>query len=70
MRLVERAEPRERPLVAVPVVDVDFDVGGAGVAGWDEEAAADFGNGGGEGRVGEDDVEEAGGFWKKVGSVF
>ena len=81
VRRLERVEPRELalrvpaqgPLVAVPVVDVDFDVGGAGAAGGDEEAAgvaADFGGGGGEGLVGEADVEEAEGGGKKVGLAF
>ena len=70
VRLLERVEPRELalrvpaqgPFVAVPVIDVDFNVGGAGAAGGDEEAAgveADFGGGRREGGVGEADVEEA-----------
>lgn len=47
----------------MPVVDVDFNVVGAGAARGDEEAArvaADFGGGGPEGGVSEADVEEAG----------
>lgn len=44
------------------VVDVDFDIGGAGAAGRDEEGAgavADFRGGGREGGVWEADIEEA-----------
>ena len=55
--------PAQRPFVAVPVVDVDFNVVGAGAARGDEETArvaADFGGRGPEGRVSEADVEEAG----------
>ena len=55
--------PAQRPFVAVPVVDVDFNVVSAGAARWDEEAArvaADFGSGGPEGGVSEADVKEAG----------
>ena len=50
---LERIEPRQlagripaqRPLVAVTIIDIDFDVGGAGAAGRNEETAggvADF----------------------------
>ena len=46
--------PAQRPFVAVPVVDVDFDVAGVGAAGRDEETAhgaTDLGRRGGEGAV-------------------
>ena len=55
--------PAQRSFIAVPVIDVDFNVVGAGAARWDEEAprvAADFGSGGPEGGVSEADVKEAG----------
>ena len=45
----------------MPVVDIDFYVGGAGSARGDEKGtrgATDFGCGGGEGAVSETDVEE------------
>ena len=51
--------PTQRPLVAVAVVDIDFDIGGAGAAGRDEEGAggvADFRGRGREGGVWEADV--------------
>ncbi len=55
--------PSQLPFIAVPVVDIDFDVASAGTARRDEDAArvaADLGSGGSEGAVSEADVEEAG----------
>lgn len=57
--ILQRIQPRQLPLrvppqralVAVPVVDVDLDVGGAGATGGDKESARsapDVGGGGGE----------------------
>ena len=69
--VLERIQPRQlpfrvpsqRPFVAVPIVDVDFDVAGGGAIRRDEDAArvaADLGSDGVEGAVGEAGVEEAG----------
>ena len=69
--VLERVQPRQlpfrvpsqRPFVAVPIVDVDFDVAGGGAARRDEDAAraaADLGRHGVEGAIGEADFEEAG----------
>ena len=55
--------PAQLALIAVPVVDVDFDVARAGAAGRDEDAARvapDLRGQGREERVSEADVEEAG----------
>lgn len=73
--VLERIQPRQlpftvpprRPFVAVPVVDVDFNVGRVGAARLHEHAArvaADLGSGGGEGIVWEADIEESVGLGK------
>ena len=54
--------PSHLPFIAVPIVDIDFDVGGASAARGNEDAAcvtADSGSGGGGGAVCEADVEKA-----------
>ena len=62
MRIIaifQRVQPRQLPLcipsqgsfIAVPVIDVNFDVGGVGAAGGNEErtrVATNIGGGGGE----------------------
>ncbi len=55
--------PPQRPFIAVPIIDINFDVAGASAARRNENTArvaADLGSGGGEGAVCEADVEEAG----------
>lgn len=63
LRQLPLCVPSQLPFIAVPIVDVDFDVAGGSAARRDEDAArvaADLGCDGGEGAVLEADVEEAG----------
>ena len=68
--VLERIQPRQfpcsipsqLPFIAMPIINIDFDVAGVSAARRDEDTAhvaTDLGSGGGEGAVCEADVEEA-----------